>query len=90
MPPDRGVASAAGLKENSQYQEGRRVECVELIFQSPFIRRIAGSTNGGGSQPNLPRLLRDLVLATLGDETLPNPFFRVATLETRGLPDSLP
>ena len=84
--PSGGVAYA-GLK--SHYQEGCDIMRVELAFEGPFIRRIAVSTNGEGSQPNLARLLQDLVRATLGDETLPNSFFRAATLESRNLPDSL-
>lgn len=73
--------------ENSRYQEDREIIGIELIFHPPFIRNVTR-----GSDLNLSHYLRELVRVTLGDETLPNPFFRVATMETEHLlclPDSL-
>ena len=79
----------AWLEENATYRDDRAVLNVELSFNSPFIRQITRSIRADNTDLNLPGLLRNLVRATLGDGALPHSFFRVATLESQGLPDSL-
>jgi hypothetical protein len=87
--PSPNNEEAPRLKESTYYREDREVICVKLFFHGSFIRHIAEGTTGGSSDLNLPDLLRKLVRTTLGDGSLPHSFFRVATLESRGLPDSL-
>jgi hypothetical protein len=82
-------AMVAHVEGSAHYREDREIICLQLIFRGSFIRHIAKVTPGDSSDLNLPDLLWNLVRATLGDETLPHSFFRVATLESQGLPDSL-
>jgi hypothetical protein len=79
----------AHVEGSAHYREDREIICIGLSFRGSFIRHISEVTTGGSSDLNLSRLLRNLVRATLGDESLPHSFFRVATLESQGLPDSL-
>lgn len=86
-PSPSAAEEYAGLMESIRYQEDREIIGVELIFHCPFIRKVTRS-----SDLNLSSHLRELVRVTLGDETLPYPFFRVATMESKHLlclPDSL-
>lgn len=83
-PSPSAAEPYAGLIKNSQYQEGREIIGVKLIFHPLFIRYVMR-----GADLKLSRLLRYLVRATLGHETLPYPFFRVATLDTQYYPTSL-
>jgi hypothetical protein len=84
--PEERVAYAR-LRGNPHYREDRQVMSVELAFYRPFIRQSAPGPEEGGAEQSLAVLLRQMVRVTLGDQTLPSPFIRVATRDSERLPN---